>query len=67
MSDLILTLNAGSSSIKFAMFEASDRELWLVAVAWVLGFWLASGIGNTLEAQPDDDGDDSGDWDEDDE
>ena len=41
MSDLILTLNAGSSSIKFAMFEASESELALVAKGQVEGIGSA--------------------------
>ena len=41
MSDLILTLNAGSSSVKFALFEAGESELGLVAKGQVEGIGSA--------------------------
>ncbi len=41
MSKLILTLNAGSSSVKFALFEAGGRELELVAKGQVEGIGSA--------------------------
>ena len=41
MSDLILTLNAGSSSVKFALFEAGESEPELVARGQVEGIGTA--------------------------
>ncbi len=41
MSELILTLNAGSSSVKFALFEAGDSELELAAKGQVEGIGSA--------------------------
>jgi acetate kinase len=41
MNELILTLNAGSSSVKFAVFEAGDSELELVAKGQVEGIGTA--------------------------
>jgi len=41
MSDLILTLNAGSSSVKFALFEAGESEPGLVAKGQVEGIGTA--------------------------
>ncbi len=41
MSELILTLNAGSSSVKFALFEAGGSELELVAKGQVEGIGSA--------------------------
>jgi acetate kinase len=41
MSELILTLNAGSSSVKFALFETGDNELALVAKGQVEGIGTA--------------------------
>jgi acetate kinase len=41
MSDLILTLNAGSSSVKFALFEAGESEPELVAKGQVEGIGTA--------------------------
>ncbi len=41
MSELILTLNAGSSSVKFALFETDGRELGLVAKGQVEGIGSA--------------------------
>ena len=41
MSEVILTLNAGSSSVKFALFKAGDSEPELVAKGQVEGIGTA--------------------------
>jgi hypothetical protein len=45
----------------------SSRELYLCLVAWLLGFWVATGIRGSQAAGTPDDEDDGDDWEEDDE
>jgi hypothetical protein len=60
-----LTWLAAFASAAFAYWllhdQASEREVWLVAVAWLLGFWLASGLNSALHQELDEE------WDEEDE
>jgi hypothetical protein len=66
MKPRFFTWLAAIASATFAYWlledEASDRELWLVACAWLLGFWLASGIRSTNSPH-----DAAEEWDEEDE
>jgi hypothetical protein len=60
----LLGLLAGLASIGFAAWlletPHSSRELFLCMVAWVLGFWVASG----LRPRPLDDPEDEEEWDD---
>jgi hypothetical protein len=45
----------------------SSRELYLCLAAWLLGFWVATGIRRSQDSGTPDDADDPDDWEEDDE
>lgn len=52
MKPRILGLLAGLASLGFAWWllrqPHSSRELFLCMIAWVLGFWVATGIRRSL-------------------
>ena len=64
MKPRLLGLLAGLASLGFGWWliaqPHSSREIFLCMVAWVLGFWVASGIrGQPLLEDPDEDEDDA--------
>ena len=74
MKPLTLGLLAGLGTILFGLwlmeFGRDDREVWVSIGAWLLGFWVASGITNRndsgdREEPEEDDSDADDDWDED--
>lgn len=66
MKPRILAVLAGLASLAFAWWllqgPHTSRELFLCMIAWVLGFWVASGVRGSAPAAGDEDA-----WEEEDE
>ena len=60
MKPRVLGLLAGLASVGFGWWLIDEphtsRELWLCMVAWVLGFWVATGIRGSVPEAGDDNG-----------
>jgi hypothetical protein len=67
----ILGLLAGAASLGFGWWlldqPHTSRELFLCMVAWVLGFWVATGLRGTPPLEGESEGDDEDDLAEEDE
>ena len=70
MKPRLLGLLAGLASLGFGWWlldqPHTSRELFLCMVAWVLGFWVASGLRGGASGDLEDDPDFAGDEEEDD-